>query len=213
MSRTEEVFRPALEGKKIPVLTLDNKWHRLFTQAEPDKRIKRLEEELNNLLKRQGKANTDIKEIKKIKKKLMAEIVEKADEAATGKDSRAEKKLAENKRLINECNEKMESYEDELIELPREIDRVNKELMVETMAVCYDRLKKNESEIKETAEWVAKIRVELKKRLIRKQEKEQMNQELYAYMHDILGADVIDIFDMEYLPQEEKKQEEPKKEE
>lgn len=213
MSRTEEVFRPALEGKKIPVLTLDNKWHRLFTQAEPDKRIKRLEEELNNLLKRQGKANTDIKEIKKIKKKLMAEIVEKADEAATGKDSRAEKKLAENKRLINECNEKMESYEDELIELPREIDRVNKELMVETMAVCYDRLKKNESEIKETAEWVAKIRVELKKRLIRKQEKEQLNQELYAYMHDILGADVIDIFDMEYLPQEEKKQEEPKKEE
>lgn len=213
MSRTEEVFRPALEGKKIPVLTLDNKWHRLFTQAEPDKRIKRLEEELNNLLKRQGKANTDIKEIKKIKKKLMAEIVEKADEAATGKDSRAEKKLAENKRLINECNEKMESYEDELIELPREIDRVNKELMVETMAVCYDKLKKNESEIKETAEWVAKIRVELKKRLIRKQEKEQMNQELYAYMHDILGADVIDIFDMEYLPQEEKKQEEPKKEE
>lgn len=203
MSRAEEVFQPALEGKKIPVLILDHKWHQLFTQAEPDKRIKRLEEELNDLLKRQGKANTDIKEIKKIKKKLMAEIVEKAEEAATGKDSKAEKKLAENKRLINECNEKMEGYEDELIELPGKIDRVNKELMLETMAICYDRLKKNESEIKETAEWVAKIRVELKKRLIRKQEKEQMNQALYSYMHDIFGADVIDIFDMEYAPKED----------
>lgn len=45
---------------------------------------------------------------------------------------------------------------------------------------------------------VAAIRVELKKRLIRKQEMEQMNQELYSYMHDIFGAEVIEIFDMKY---------------
>lgn len=111
MARTDEIFIPALEGKKIPVLTLDNKWHQLFTQTDPDKKIKKLEEELNELLKRQGKANTDIKEIKKIKKKLMEEIVENADEASSSKGSKAEKKLADNKRLINECNEKMEFYE------------------------------------------------------------------------------------------------------
>lgn len=203
MARTDEIFIPALEGKKIPVLTLDNKWHQLFTQTDPDKKIKKLEEELNELLKRQGKANTDIKEIKKIKKKLMEEIVENADEASSSKGSKAEKKLADNKRLINECNEKMEFYEDELIELPGEIDRVNKALMLETMSICYDRMQSNAEEIRETAEWVAKIRVELKKRLIRKQEKEQMNHELYSYMHDIFGADVIDIFDMEYLSDEE----------
>ena len=29
-----------------------------------------------------------------------------------------------------------------------------------------------------------------------------MNQELYSYMHDIFGPDVIDIFDMKYDPKE-----------
>ena len=33
MEQEDEVFREALIGKKIPVLTLDNQWHRLFTQT------------------------------------------------------------------------------------------------------------------------------------------------------------------------------------
>ena len=54
MSRVDEVFAPALKDKKIPVLTLDHKWHQLFTQKKPDKQIGKLEAELNELLKRQG---------------------------------------------------------------------------------------------------------------------------------------------------------------
>ena len=42
------------------------------------------------------------------------------------------------------------------------------------------------------------MRIELKKKVIRKQEKERKNQALYSYMHDIFGADVIEIFDMKY---------------
>ena len=122
MSRKDEIYSPALKEKKITILTLDNKCHRLFTHTN----------------------------------------------------------------------------EDQLIELPGEIDRVNRELMLQTMDICYDTLKTNETEIEETAKWVAAIRVELKKRLIRKQEMEQMNQELYSYMHDIFGAEVIEIFDMKY---------------
>ena len=210
MSRTDDIYKHALVGKKIPVLTLDNKWHHLFTQAGPDKHINRLVDELNELVKRQGKANTEIKEIKKLKKKLMQEIVENASEASLENDLKAQKKADESKRLINECNEKIEAYEDELLELPGEIDRVNRELMLATMEICYDRLKENEKEIEETAKWIAKIRVELKKKLIRKQEKELMNQELYAYMHDIFGADVIDIFDMKYQgPQTENIEKKP----
>ena len=204
MSRTDEVFKPALNGKKIPVLTLDNKWHQLFTKAEPDRELKRLEKELNNLLKKQGKANTEIKDLKKLKNRLMGEIVHLADEATGGKDKNAEKKLEENKKLINECNEKIQEYEDQLIELPREIDSVNKELMIKTMEICYDTLKKNKVEIDETSKWISSVRVELKKRLIRKQEQEQINQDIYTYMHNVFGPDVIDMFDLEYLNQQNK---------
>lgn len=198
MSRKDEIYSPALKEKKIPILTLDNKWHRLFTQTNPNKTILRLEEELNDLLKKQGKATTESKDIKRLKKKLMQEIVENAEGTAEGNNQKALKKMEDNKRLINECNERLTMYEDQLIELPGEIDWVNRELMLQTMDICYDTLKTNETEIEETAKWVAAIRVELKKRLIRKQEMEQMNQELYSYMHDIFGAEVIEIFDMKY---------------
>lgn len=198
MSRKDEIYSPALKEKKIPILTLDNKWHRLFTQTNPNKTILRLEEELTDLLKKQGKATTESKDIKRLKKKLMQEIVENAEGTAEGNNQKALKKMEDNKRLINECNERLTMYEDQLIELPGEIDRVNRELMLQTMDICYDTLKTNETEIEETAKWVAAIRVELKKRLIRKQEMEQMNQELYSYMHDIFGAEVIEIFDMKY---------------
>lgn len=202
MSRKDEVFIPALVNKKIPILTLDNKWHQLFTQTSPNKGIKRLEEELNELLKKQGKVNTESKEIRKLKKRLMQEIMESAENAAEGNDEKAVKKLEENKRLINDCNEKLEEYEEEQLELPQKIEAVNRELMLLTMETCYDTLKNNEKEIEDTAKWVAQIRVELKKRLIRKQEKEIMNQELYSYMHDIFGAEVIELFDMKYSKEE-----------
>lgn len=203
MSKSDEKFKAALDGKKIPILTLDNKWHQLFTKTDPDKQLLKLQDELNELMKRQGKAGTEIKKIKALKKKLMDEIVEKADEASSGKDKKAEGKIEENKRLIGECNEKLEEYEDELIELPGQIDNINKKLMLKTMDVCYDTLKRNKAEIEETAKWITTVRIELKKRLIRKQEQELLNQELYTYMHNIFGADVIDVFDMEYLNKEE----------
>ena len=64
MSKTEDVFAPAIKGKKIPILTLDNKWHQLFTQTGTNKQILKLEEELNGLLKKQGGAGQDMKKIK-----------------------------------------------------------------------------------------------------------------------------------------------------
>lgn len=202
MSRSDEIYKPALANKRIPILTLDHKWHKLFTQAEPNKRLKRREEELNELVKKQGKANTEIKEIKKLKRKLMQGIMENASEASLENDARAIRKADESKRLIRECNEKIAGYEDELIELPRQIDKVNKELMLMTMEICYDRLKENEKEIDEITKWVTQVKEELKQKLVMKQEKELMNQELYSYMHDIFGADVIDLFDMKYKDEE-----------
>lgn len=202
MGRKEEVYEHALQNKNIPLLTLDNKWHMLFGTAETTLTIKRLEEQLNNLLKRQGKLNTESKDIRRLKKKLMDEIVPAVDELGKKYDAALEKKLNDNKRLINDCNDKLASYKDELLELPKEIEQVNYQLMLATMDVCYEKLKENTTEIDEIGEWITKIRVELKKKIIRKQEKEQQNQDLYYYMHAIFGADVIDIFDMKYNPEE-----------
>ena len=76
--------------------------------------------------------------------------------------------------------------------------------MLATMEVCYNDIKEGTEEINEISEWIESVRVELKKKAIRKQEKQQRIQDLYSYMHDIFGADVIEIFDMKYNPDENK---------
>ena len=209
MSRTEDVFIPALEGKKIPILTLDNKWHRLFTQSDPSPQIKKGEEELNSLLKRQGKLTTESKELKVLRKSLLDEIVGLADEAEQGNKGAA-KKLEENKRLIDECKEKMEAYQDELFELPAQIDATNYKLMLATMESCYDEMRQSSLEVEEISAWIGQIRRELKKKIIRKQEKALTINNLYQYMHQIFGMDVIEVFDMKYIPQIKKAEDEDK---
>lgn len=202
MAKTDEVFEPALIGKKIPILTLDNKWHQLFTQREYTSEIKQMEKELNNLLKRQAKVNDDSKEIKKLKKMMMDEIVVLADELEKSPSKKLEKKQEECRRIVTECNEKLEACEEEMVELPRQINQLNNKLMVATMEVCYRRLQRDSGELNEIEEWIANIRRELKKKVIRKQEKEAMIHQLYSYMHDIFGPDVIEMFDMQYNPEE-----------
>ena len=97
----------------------------------------------------------------------------------------------------------MEEYQDELLDLPKQIDAVNSELMLETMEICYTVIAENTQHINEIADWIANIRVELKKNVVRKQECELKNQQMYTYMHDIFGPDVIDMFDMKYNPEVE----------
>ncbi len=202
MARTDEAFRQALVGKKIPILTLDNKWHKLFTQSEFTPELKGLEKKLNDLLKRQAKLTSETKEIRKLKKKLMDEVVILADEMGERPTKKQDKDMADHKRLIEECNEKMDAYEEELVELPRQISQINNQLMLITMEVCYKKLRNNTKELDEIEEWISEIRRELKKKVVRKKEKEAVINRLYAYMHDIFGAEVLEIFDMQYDPEE-----------
>lgn len=198
MSRTDEVFIPALENRKIPILSLDNNWHRLFTQVNPSQEVLKLEGELNELLKKQGKLNTDIKDLRALKKRLMDEIVNQMDSIGKSQSSKTEKKLEENKRLIEECNKKTEDCENDLYDIPKQIADANYRLMVATMEVCYEQIQDNNDEITKISEWVEEMRIELKKKIVQKQQKLKRNQDFYTYMHNIFGADVINIFDMKY---------------
>ncbi|MCR5000565.1 MAG: hypothetical protein K6A71_02070 [Lachnospiraceae bacterium] len=196
MPISEEKFKAALADKRIPVLILDAKWHQLFKRAGITPEIEKLEKELTDLLKRQGRINSEIKDLKKIKGELMNNIVSSMDESG----DQSEKKVSDSKRLINESNDKMDALEDELLDLPRQIDSVNKELMLQTMALCYETLSENTDEIEKIADWIHEVRIQLKKNIIKKQEKEFQNADLYTYMHDIFGPEVMEIFDLRYEP-------------
>lgn len=195
MTREEkEKYTRVLKNKKVAVLTLDNKWHKLFPQGNKPKSIQKLEEEVNECVKREAVLRTDIKDLKKLKRKLMDGIVSSMEDTSNHKRT---KKMEESQRLILEINEKLEAYEAELLELPSKTKAANTALMLESMDYCYNQMHKNSEEIKEIAEWIAKVRVELKKNVLRKQEKEMRNKMMYSYMHDIFGPEVIELFDLD----------------
>ena len=191
-------FEKVLKSKHVPVLTIDNKWHRLFGGDDVSAEMKSEEAKINELLKRQGKINNELKDLKRIKGDLMQQIVTNMPGTDALSDRTAEMKVEESKRLIGEVNAKIASYDDEMLDLPRELDEENYKLMLMTMDECYDALLTNTEDIEKIGCLIKDMRMELKRNIIRKQELEVKNVEMYSYMNDIFGSDVIDIFDIKY---------------
>lgn len=194
-NRSIDDFKDSIKGKHIPILTLDNKWHELFAISKKTPEVIKLEEQVNELLKRQGFLNQEIKDLKKLKSNLMNEIVENMELTKNAENVMLDK----HQELIREINDKIDAYNDELLDLPALLKGANEELMILTMDICYHRLYDNSKLIIEISEWIRKVRNELKNRIMKKKAKEIENQLAYTYMHNIFGAEVINVFDLKYI--------------
>ena len=186
-------FTTAISKIKVPMLILDQKWHRLFALGGKPEQVKELEMQENDLLKRQAELKKELKDLKKVKENLMASVMSNME----GTSDLVSKKLDDDKRLLEECKERIESNEEELSELPQKTDDVNRELMLATMDYCYDKLRTNSTEAEEITNWIKDVRVQLKKNVSRKHNREINNKEIYSYMHDVFGMEVLNLFDMQ----------------
>ena len=148
------------------------------------------------MLARQGKLNSDLKDYKKVKNQLMDEIVQNM-EGSDGNASDKEKVRDKDKRMIDELNERIDAAEAELLELPQKMKQVNENLMILSMEYFYAKIKINTQESKEIEAWINQVRIDLKKNIIKKQNRDINNREIYAYLHDICGPQVLDLFDVE----------------
>lgn len=179
--------------KQIPILTLDERWYHLITDKLKTDEIRYWEKELNDLLKKQGQINNDIKEVKKIKSQLIKDVVDNMqDEDA---DPKKTKVMEQNQRLIQEAKDKINNLEDEALDIPRAIVNANEHLMIETVKVCYDKINNNKEDLEVLEKWINATRVKLKKNILIKQDKEEVNNRMYTAMHDILGPDVMKELD------------------
>lgn len=184
-----------LKNKKLPILTLDARWHEIFPDERKTLRIKELEHKVNQLLKTQGKMVNDIKDMKSLKKSLVSDIVVNMDIENDILGKPKVKKMDQNKRYIHELNDKIDKASDQLSGLPYKIKEANEELLSECIKNCYERIHNNQDELAEISDWILKTREELKGKILLKHDMETANNLIYSYMHDILGAEVIEVFD------------------
>jgi septal ring factor EnvC (AmiA/AmiB activator) len=140
----------------------------------------------------------DIKDMKKLKNSLIKDIMDNMGISADVVGKEKEKKLGKNKQYINELNNKIDKAMDELADIPYQIKEVNEALMAESINICYERLENNKLELTQVADWINSIREELKNKILVKQDLEAKNSLIYTYMHDILGAELTELFDKEH---------------
>lgn len=187
----ETLVREALKGKKVPILVLDRRWHTLFPQGEKPVEIVQLEEQLNELLKRQGYLVNDIKDLKSTKKKLMAGIVAGMNDAEPLRD----KKKKNQQRLLLEIKERIETESDELVELPRKIKKANEELLATGAHYCFERLANGDEQLKIVKQEIEELRTSLREKTEWKDDLEESMDSAYSLMHGLLGHDVMNLYD------------------
>lgn len=188
-------YRALLKNKQIPILVLDNRWHELFPEAKKTPKIKELEKKLNDLLKSQGKMVNDSKDMKKKKKQLMADIVKNMDADNSFEGMEKSKKMEEDQKQIIAINEKLKLHDNELLDMPYKIKEANEQLMAESIKIMYTKFSDNKNKINKLNNWIQKAREELKMRILMKQDLEDESNKVYSYMHDLLGANIMEALD------------------
>ena len=187
----EMAVRKALKGKNVPILVLDRRWHTLFPKGDKPAEIQHLEEQLNDLLKRQGFLVNDLKDLKKTKKKLMDGIVAVMGES----DQSRERKGKNQQRLLLEIKERIEEESDELMDLPRAIKKANEELLAVGASYCFERLANGDEMLKELNQEITEMREVLKEKVGIKADLEESMDSAYSLMHGLLGHDVMNLYD------------------
>lgn len=182
-----------LQGKRIPILVLDQRWHKLFPNGVKPAEIVALEQTLNDLLKQQGKLVNSIKSLKNGKKKLMEAIV------AGMNDANSDKKKSKQQKLLIETNERIEKESDELMQLPYEIKKVNQQLLIEGVKYCSADFKNRSEELSSLTEEITQMRNILKEKVAYKVDLEESIDSTYSLMHALLGREVMNLFDKDKL--------------
>lgn len=177
-------------NKNTHLLVLDNKWHELFRSKKPVK-ITTIENKLNDLLKLQGSLNDDIKNYQKLKKKLMEDMVQEMENSG-------QNNIQKTSKYINQINLNLEKAEEKLMEIPKEISEVNKQLVQETMNIFYNDMNKKHTEAIKYGEKVIELREQIKEQIIARDEAKSTFANLYGFLHDVVGADIIDQYDKYY---------------
>lgn len=178
--------------KELPILTLDQRWYQLMPEHKKTDEVRYWERRVNELLKKQGRVLEDIKDVENLKGILMDGIVQNMDETD---EQKHKKRMTQSRRLILEAKDKLDELRGKAEDVPTQLQRANQKLMIETVKACYNTINENEKDLDALDDWIEKTRVLLKKNLLIRQDKQDMNDGIYSGMHSLFGSELMTKMD------------------
>lgn len=178
--------------KELPILTLDQRWYQLMPEHKKTDEVRYWERRVNELLKKQGRVLEDIKDVENLKGILMNGIVQNMDKTD---EQKHKKRMTQSRRLIFEAKDKLDELRGKAEDVPTQLQRANQKLMIETVKACYNTINENEKDLDALDDWIEKTRVLLKKNLLIRQDKQDMNDGIYSGMHSLFGSELMTKMD------------------
>lgn len=190
----KEYIEDILRTKKVPIVLLDPLWHTAKEHIK-SKVIDKEEKELQELLKEQGRLNTDYKEYTVIKQNFLKEILVVSGKIQDNSEPAHLEELDKLHQSTLSVNEKLEAIEKRLEAVDLEIEEKNKTLVSEMIAVGYSYIDNYKEQNEKLENEIAVLREELLKKTNKKKECDAFLKEIYNYLHSIVGREQIEIID------------------
>jgi len=193
-----------LKRNDISILTLDERWNRLFKIIPINREIKKYQDNLNKLIGQEAALFQEQQNIEPEKKKHMNNIIALTQEAFDKNNEQAKRSLTESKQRIEQLNKRAVELEDELLAMKNKIRESNFKLLEETVRYVYNVMAKSkEREAKLEAE-LDLLKKRLKELQIQRQNLTTDWTEVYAFFHDLMGSDELTKLDKQFFKQEVK---------
>ncbi len=191
-----------LKRNDISILTLDERWNKLFKNIPISREIKKRQDALNKLLAQEAVLFQEQKSIEPNKKKHMKNIISLTSEAFEKNNEQAKHALADSKLHIEQLNERAKELEDELFAKKAKIRESNFKLLEETVRYVYDVIEKSKKKEEKLEAEVDLLKKRLKDLQAQKQSITTNWTEIYSFFHNLLGSYELTKLDEQFIKQE-----------
>ena len=191
-----------LKKNDISILTLDERWNKLFKMIPVNREIKKCQDYLNGLLGREAALFQEKKSIEPEKKKHMGNIIALTQEAFEKNNMEAKKTLSESKKSIEALNQRARDIENELFVMKDKIRDANFSLLEETIRYVYTIMVKSKEKERRLEKELERLKIKLKELQNRRQGITTDWTDVYAFFHTLLGAEELTRLDQLFLKPE-----------
>ncbi|MBB6218795.1 putative nucleic acid-binding Zn-ribbon protein [Anaerosolibacter carboniphilus] len=198
MAKEMDLEEKIVRRNKIPILPFDQEWKENFG-IHQTKTMEEISKEIMEKVNEEKQGEHQIQRFRKKKKQLMNKILELSNEANTSNNDQALVQLESAKDEILRINDQLDELQYQQEILPKEIEKLNFDLLKETIALAYEDIKEGSERSKTVMEEILELRKQLTEKWDEKISLENRVNSLYSYLHNTLGHEETDKLDRMFL--------------
>ena len=182
----------------VPLLIEDETWIELFNRVN-DKEMRNLKTQLKSLVDESRKIDQQLYQKKEEKKKQIGKILTLSEKINNNEFVEGINLLDDYKEELNRLNDDLDEITFKSETLPSEVRKTNLDLLVETIKYAYVDIIEAEENLEEIEIELKELRQRLGNIIKEKYDYEEKRNEIYAFLHNALGAKEVGRLDRDIL--------------